>query len=118
MIEGREPTQAGTARRSISLLTNTPNGRARLHVAATPALHPLAVQVYSIYMSMYYIYVYTSDAINTLAAQALCWCRGSKIMASAGLDRAIALWEPLTGRLFGRLEGHKKGVKALQYKPK
>jgi len=77
VVEGREPPQqlGGSARRPMSLLTHERG--AKLHVAST------------------------MSSMHSLAVKALCWCIGSKVTASAGLDRTIFLWDPLTTRIFG-----------------
>lgn len=41
-----------------------------------------------------------------------------RIMATAGEDRLIRLWDTHTGKAVGRLEGHSRGVAALQFSAK
>jgi RNA polymerase sigma factor (sigma-70 family) len=40
-----------------------------------------------------------------------------KLLVSAGADRTVRLWEPVTGRLIGRLGGHEKAAGPLVFSP-
>ncbi|EKX47417.1 hypothetical protein GUITHDRAFT_106860 [Guillardia theta CCMP2712] len=53
---------------------------------------------------------------HSMSVKTCAWCSGRKIMASAGLDRSVILWDPLFGRVSASLTGHKKAIFSLQYK--
>ena len=94
ILEGREPgRESGSARRPLALLVKSPGQATLSQQSDVTKLHSLGVK-------------------------ALCWCEGSKAVATAGLDRSIQLWEPNPFRSIGQLEGHKKAVVALEYKTK
>ena len=42
------------------------------------------------------------------------WVRSQKVLVSGGLERAIVVWNPYTGKPIGSLTGHQLGIERLE----